>query len=151
MSSATTKRSSAAAIAGLKEASWTRFSPRFLVDSTIVRAHQHAADASRQKRGAHAQGLGRSGGGLSTKIHAAGDAMKDEQQGDAPEASSESQTPHRAVTVGVAPDSAGPLGSAHQILAEITAIMRDREDQQVYWQFTSPHLGVRRSLSHSGV
>lgn len=35
------------------------------VDSTVVRAHQHAAGA---KRG-HPQALGRSRGGLSTKIH----------------------------------------------------------------------------------
>ena len=39
------------------------------------RAHQHSAGARRQKRGADAQGLGRSRGGLSTKIHAAGDAL----------------------------------------------------------------------------
>src|SRR5690606_22775112 len=45
-----------------------------MIDSTIVRAHQHAAGAP-VKRGADAQGLGRSRGGLSTKIHAAGDAL----------------------------------------------------------------------------
>jgi transposase len=47
------------------------------VDSTIVRAHQHAAGARWQKGGAHAQGLGRSRGGLSTKIHAATDSLGD--------------------------------------------------------------------------
>jgi putative transposase len=47
-----------------------------MIDSTIVRAHQHAAGARREKKsGARAQGLGRSRGGLSTKIHAAGDAL----------------------------------------------------------------------------
>lgn len=39
-----------------------------ILDSTIVRAHQHAAGA---KRGAEDQALGRSRGGLSTKIHLA--------------------------------------------------------------------------------
>src|ERR1700736_4129362 len=41
--------------------------------------HRAGASASRrsapEKRGPHAQGLGRSRGGLSTKIHAAGDAL----------------------------------------------------------------------------
>jgi transposase len=46
-----------------------------MVDSTIVRAHQHAAGARKVKRGADAQGLGRSRGGLSTKIHAATEAL----------------------------------------------------------------------------
>ena len=45
-----------------------------MIDSTIVRAHQHAAAHANQK-GADAQGLGRSRGGLSTKIHAASDAL----------------------------------------------------------------------------
>jgi transposase len=45
-----------------------------MIDSTIVRAHQHAAGARRLKGGGP-QGLGRSRGGLSTKIHAAGDAL----------------------------------------------------------------------------
>jgi transposase len=48
-----------------------------MVDSTIVRAHQHAAGARRQKGGAHVQGLGRSRGGLSTKIHASTDGLGD--------------------------------------------------------------------------
>ncbi|NEV02947.1 IS5 family transposase [Bradyrhizobium sp. UFLA 03-164] len=39
-----------------------------IVDSTIVRAHQHAAG---QKRGSEDQAIGRSRGGLSTKIHLA--------------------------------------------------------------------------------
>ncbi|QOZ23810.1 IS5 family transposase [Bradyrhizobium sp. CCBAU 51753] len=39
-----------------------------IVDSTIVRAHQHAAGA---KKGSEDQAIGRSRGGLSTKIHIA--------------------------------------------------------------------------------
>ncbi|TAY71706.1 IS5 family transposase [Rhizobium leguminosarum] len=39
-----------------------------IVDSTIIRAHQHAAGG---KKGAEDQALGRSRGGLSTKIHMA--------------------------------------------------------------------------------
>ncbi|MDG4883069.1 IS5 family transposase [Mesorhizobium sp. WSM4884] len=46
-----------------------------MIDSTIVRAHQHAAGARKVKGGPHAQGLGRSRGGLSTKIHAATEAL----------------------------------------------------------------------------
>ncbi|WP_272904064.1 IS5 family transposase [Xanthobacter agilis] len=46
-----------------------------MIDSTIVRAHQHAAGARAAKGGPDAQGLGRSRGGLSTKIHAAADAL----------------------------------------------------------------------------
>ncbi|TXH85543.1 MAG: IS5 family transposase [Rhizobium sp.] len=46
-----------------------------MIDSTIVRAHQHAAGARRSKGGPDAQGLGRSRGGLSTKIHAATEAL----------------------------------------------------------------------------
>jgi transposase len=45
-----------------------------MIDATIARAHQHAAGAP-VKRRAHSQGVGRSRGGLSTKIHAAGDAL----------------------------------------------------------------------------
>ncbi|MEZ4782436.1 MAG: IS5 family transposase [Candidatus Kapaibacterium sp.] len=41
------------------------------IDSTIVRAHQHAAE---QKNAAEAEALGRSRGGLSSKIHAITDA-----------------------------------------------------------------------------
>jgi transposase len=44
-----------------------------LIDSTIVRAHQHSAGA-RKKRGEN-QALGRSRGGLSSKIHATVDAL----------------------------------------------------------------------------
>jgi len=40
------------------------------VDATIVRAHQHAAGALKKNGGDAAQALGRSRGGLSTKIHA---------------------------------------------------------------------------------
>ena len=40
-----------------------------IIDSTIVRAHQHAAGA--KKKGSEDQALGRSRGGLSTKIHMA--------------------------------------------------------------------------------
>jgi transposase len=46
-----------------------------MIDSTIVRAHQHAAGARKTKGGADAQGLGWSRGGLSTKIHAATEAL----------------------------------------------------------------------------
>lgn len=46
-----------------------------MIDSTIVRAHQHAAGARREKGGRIAQGLGRSRGGLSTRIHAACEAL----------------------------------------------------------------------------
>ena len=40
------------------------------IDATIVRAHQHAAGALKKYGGQAAQALGRSRGGLSTKIHA---------------------------------------------------------------------------------
>ena len=40
------------------------------IDATIVRAHQHAAGALKKHGGQAAQALGRSRGGLSTKIHA---------------------------------------------------------------------------------
>nr|WP_257017377.1 IS5 family transposase [Streptomyces sp. Ag82_O1-15] len=43
------------------------------VDSTIVRAHQHAAGA--KKRGLRSPGLGRSRGGLTSKIHLACDSI----------------------------------------------------------------------------
>ncbi|MFB7338397.1 IS5 family transposase [Streptomyces adustus] len=43
------------------------------VDSTIVRAHQHATGAP--KRGLRSPGLGRSRGGLTTKIHLACDVL----------------------------------------------------------------------------
>ncbi len=43
-----------------------------MIDSTIVRAHQHSAGA---KGDANAQAMGRSKGGLSTKIHAVSDAL----------------------------------------------------------------------------
>ncbi|MBY5589848.1 IS5 family transposase [Rhizobium leguminosarum] len=46
-----------------------------MIDSTIVRAHQHAAGARKVKGGGDAQGLGRSRGGLSTKIHAATESL----------------------------------------------------------------------------
>jgi transposase len=63
-----------------------------IVDSTIVRAHQHAAGA---KKGAEDQALGRSRGGLSTKIHLAVRGLgcpvrftlTAGQKGDAPQAS----------------------------------------------------------------
>ncbi|WP_116288836.1 IS5 family transposase [Ensifer sp. LCM 4579] len=62
-----------------------------IVDSTIVRAHQHAAGG---KKGAEDQALGRSRGGLSTKIHMAVRglgcpvrfALTAGQKGDAPQA-----------------------------------------------------------------
>jgi transposase len=43
-----------------------------LLDSTIVRAHQHAVGAPKKEG---AQAIGRSRGGLSTKIHMASDAL----------------------------------------------------------------------------
>ncbi|WP_156802946.1 IS5 family transposase [Desulfovibrio sp. 6_1_46AFAA] len=43
-----------------------------MIDSTIVRAHQHAAGA---KGGQQCQALGRSRGGFGTKIHALSDAL----------------------------------------------------------------------------
>ena len=43
-----------------------------MIDSTVNRAHQHAAGA--EKKGGP-QSLGRSRGGFSTKIHAAVDAL----------------------------------------------------------------------------
>jgi transposase len=42
-----------------------------LIDSTIVKAHAHAAGARRKTGGQCAQTLGRSRGGLTTKLHAA--------------------------------------------------------------------------------
>ena len=39
------------------------------IDSTCVRAHQHAAGAPKKKGGQSQQALGRSSGGFSTKIH----------------------------------------------------------------------------------
>ncbi len=42
-----------------------------MLDSTIVRAHQHSAGA----QGGHGQAIGRSRGGLSTKIHTLVDAL----------------------------------------------------------------------------
>lgn len=42
-----------------------------IVDSTIVRAHQHATG----KRGSEDQAIGRSRGGLTTKLHAAVDGL----------------------------------------------------------------------------
>ncbi|MEA5448593.1 IS5 family transposase, partial [Leptolyngbya sp. CCNP1308] len=43
-----------------------------MIDATVVRAHQHSAGA---KGGMDAQAIGRSKGGLSTKIHATVDAL----------------------------------------------------------------------------
>ncbi|NJL42123.1 MAG: IS5 family transposase [Leptolyngbyaceae cyanobacterium SM1_4_3] len=43
-----------------------------MIDSTVVRAHQHSAGA---RGDANAQAIGRSKGGLSTKIHATVDAL----------------------------------------------------------------------------
>ena len=48
------------------------------IDATIVRAHQHAAGALKKYGGQAAQALGRSRGGLSTKIHA---GCRDERTG----------------------------------------------------------------------
>ncbi len=46
-----------------------------MLHSAIVRAHQHAAGARRQKGGRLPRALAAHGGGLSTKIHAASDAL----------------------------------------------------------------------------
>ena len=48
-----------------------------MIDSTIVRAHQHAAGALKKYRngGMQEQGRGRSKGGLRSKLHAACDAL----------------------------------------------------------------------------
>ena len=46
-----------------------KLSENLFIDSTCVRAHQHAAGASEQNGGQSAQALGRSSGGFSTKIH----------------------------------------------------------------------------------
>jgi putative transposase len=59
---------------------WTPFSPPWRAKRTDDRFdHRSGASAGRRrspgKSGADAQGLGRSRGGLSTKIHAAGDAL----------------------------------------------------------------------------
>ena len=43
-----------------------------ILDSTVIRTHQHAAE---KKRGQTAEALGRSVGGFSTKIHAAVDGL----------------------------------------------------------------------------
>ena len=43
---------------------------QIFIDSTTVRAHRHAAGASKKSGGQEAQGIGRSCGGPSTKIHA---------------------------------------------------------------------------------
>jgi len=43
-----------------------------MIDSTIVRAHQHSSGAKHS--GAEPEAIGRSKGGLSTKIHAVVDA-----------------------------------------------------------------------------
>lgn len=42
-----------------------------MIDSTIVKAHPHAAGARRSSGGQRAQALGRSRGGFTTKLHAA--------------------------------------------------------------------------------
>ena len=42
-----------------------------LLDSTVVRAHQHAAD----KKGQRTEALGRSHGGFSTKVNVGVDAL----------------------------------------------------------------------------
>jgi len=61
---------------GIWEELWTRLqkdklesSENLFIDSTCVRAHQHAAGAAKKNGGQSAQALGRSSGGFSTKIH----------------------------------------------------------------------------------
>ena len=51
-----------------------------MIDSTIVRAHQHSAGAP--KTAGEDQAIGRSRGGLSTKIHALVDAQPDRLSSD---------------------------------------------------------------------
>jgi len=46
-----------------------------MIDSTIVRAHQHSAGAPKNKDQEEDQAMGRSKGGLSTKIHTTVDAL----------------------------------------------------------------------------
>ena len=41
------------------------------IDSTVVRAHQHASGAPKKSGGKAKQAIGRSSGGLTTKLHAA--------------------------------------------------------------------------------
>ena len=53
----------------LSVASRTERRSLLLIDSTIVKAHPHAAGASRRTGGQSAQALGRSRGGFSTKLH----------------------------------------------------------------------------------
>lgn len=43
---------------------------RLLIDSTIIKAHPHAAGAHKREGGQGAQALGRSRGGFTTKLHA---------------------------------------------------------------------------------
>jgi putative transposase len=69
-------RSSDATIGGLRWAFWTASWPSWRAKP--IWSGSRASARSRRtpaKRGAAAQGLGRSRGGLSTKIHAAGDAL----------------------------------------------------------------------------
>ncbi|MBN9160101.1 MAG: hypothetical protein BGO98_27985 [Myxococcales bacterium 68-20] len=63
------------AVAGRWESLRTRMSPVeqrgfLLIDSTIVKAHPHAAGARREGGLAKSEGLGRSRGGFTTKLHA---------------------------------------------------------------------------------
>jgi transposase len=46
-----------------------------ILDSTVVRAHPSAAGAPKARGGQEAQGLGRSRGGFSSKLHLAGDGL----------------------------------------------------------------------------
>lgn len=46
-----------------------------IVDATMVRAHRHAAGASKASGGQEKQGLGRSCGGFSSKVHVKVDAL----------------------------------------------------------------------------
>jgi transposase len=55
----------------MRSALGAAFSPeRLLIDSTIVKAHAHAAGARKKAGGQDKQALGRSRGGFTTKIHA---------------------------------------------------------------------------------
>ncbi|WP_373687453.1 IS5 family transposase [Acetobacter sp. P5B1] len=70
-----------------------------MIDSTIVRAHQHSAGAS--KKGGADQAIGRSRGGLTTKIHAICDA------------------PGNPVELGITPGQDGDITQAEPLLENI--------------------------------
>ncbi|MBC7951628.1 MAG: IS5 family transposase [Rhodospirillaceae bacterium] len=70
-----------------------------MLDSTIVRAHQHSAGA--RKKGGNCQAIGRSRGGLTTKIHVIVDALGN------------------PVAISLTPGQASDLGQAEPLLEEV--------------------------------